>query len=113
MTVRRADGLSGLGLMAPPKPPNPQRDLVLIDPSYEVKAEYDSLPGFVDRLRRRWPACAGLLWYPMLPAKRHEPLRDALLSGHPGMQVNELTRASPDDGRGLYGSGVVYMGVGL
>lgn len=109
--VSHADGQVGLPLKLPPRAPDPAQGMVLIDPSYEVKAEYDSLPGFVERLRRRWPQGAGLLWYPMLPAGRHEFLREAILTNHPDAQVNELTWASPGDGRGLYGSGVIYWGL--
>lgn len=111
VTVRQADGLSGLGLMAPPKPPNPQNGLVLIDPSYEVKAEYDGLPAFVARLRLRWPGAAGMVWYPMLPARRHEAMRTAMQAEISDLAVNEYTWADPDAGRGLFGSGLAYWGL--
>lgn len=111
VTVRRADGLSGLGLMAPPKPPNPQKGLVLIDPSYEIKSEYDGLPAFVARLRLRWPGAAGMVWYPMLPARRHEVMRAAMQAEIPDLAVNEYTWADPDAGRGLFGSGLAYWGL--
>ncbi len=111
VTVRQADGLSGLGLMAPPKPPNPQNGLILIDPSYEVKAEYEGLPAFVSRLRLRWPAAAGMVWYPMLPARRHEAMRAAMRAEHSDLAVNEYTWADPDDGRGLFGSGLAHWGL--
>lgn len=111
VTMRQADGLSGLGLMVPPKPPAPQRGLVLVDPSYELKTEYDALPASIARLRRRWPEAAGMLWYPMLPARRHEAMRAALEADSPDLQVNEYVWASPDAGRGLFGSGLAYWGL--
>lgn len=111
VTVRKADGLAGINLYIPPKPPNPQKGLVLIDPSYEVKAEYDALPASIARLRQRWPDAAGMVWYPMLPALRHEPMREALTAQNTGIRVNELVWADPKDVRGLFGSGLAYWGL--
>ena len=111
VTARKADGLSGLGLMAPPKAPNPQKGLVLIDPSYELKAEYEALPAFVSRLRQRWPAAAGLVWYPMLPAMRHEAMREELSGLVGDIAFNESSWADPSSQRGLFGSGIAYWGI--
>ena len=97
--------------MTPPKPPNPRNGLVLIDPSYEVKAEYEALPSFVVRLRSRWPNAAGMVWYPMLPAGRHEAMRAALTAGIPDLGVNEFTWSERGAGRGLFGSGLAYWGL--
>ncbi len=111
VTMRQADGLSGLGLMAPPKPPVPRRGLILVDPSYEIKAEYDDLPASIARIRRRWPEAAGMLWYPMLPARRHEAMRTAIQAENADLQVNEQVWGSPDAARGLFGSGLAYWGL--
>lgn len=111
VTVRQADGLSGLGLMTPPKMPNPQRGLVLIDPSYEVKSEYEALPAFAARLSRRWPAAAGMIWYPMLPARRHEAMRAALTADLADISFNECVWDNEAQGRGLFGSGIAYWGL--
>ncbi|MGY9055734.1 MAG: 23S rRNA (adenine(2030)-N(6))-methyltransferase RlmJ [Alphaproteobacteria bacterium] len=112
VTVSKADGLASLPLKAPPKPPMPQQGLVLVDPSYEVKADYDLIPPFVNRLRRAWPAAAGMIWYPMLPALRHEEMRDTLRSEHSDIDVNECVWGPKDQVRGLFGTGVAYWGIG-
>jgi 23S rRNA (adenine2030-N6)-methyltransferase len=106
-----SDGLAGLPLRLPPRQPDPVRGLALIDPSYETKAEYEALPGFVARLRRVWPRGSGILWYPMLPAGRHEGLRASLLDENPNIAVNEITWSEPKEQRGLFGSGVVSWGL--
>lgn len=109
--VFHANGQIGLPLRLPPKPPAPRRGLVLIDPSYEIKDEYAALPAFVRRLRQRWPGAAGLLWYPMLPAGRHAEMVETLTAGDAGLHVQEAVWSRPGEGRGLYGSGVVYWGI--
>lgn len=109
--VFHANGLAGLPLRLPPKPPAPRRGLVMIDPSYEIKDEYDELPGFVRRLRLRWPHSAGLVWYPMLPADRHAGMVQSLKAQQPDLSVHETVWSTPDAGRGLYGSGVVAWGI--
>ncbi len=109
--VFHADGALGLPLRLPPKPPAPKRGLVLIDPSYELKGEYDALPNFVRRLRQRWPHAAGLLWYPMLPAMRHEAMVAAIRGHGSDLQVHEAVWSEPYAARGLFGSGVIYWGI--
>ena len=109
--VLHTDGLVGLPFRLPPKPPAPARGLVLIDPSYEIKDEYDALPGFVRRLRLRWPQAGGLLWYPLLPAGRHAAMVESLTAQHPDLAVHETAWSAPSAGRGLYGSGVVSWGI--
>ena len=62
---RRLEGALALA------PMTPRRGLVLVDPSYEVKAEYEAAAAFVRRLVAKWPEVAVLVWYPLLPAARH------------------------------------------
>ena len=49
VAIHRRDGFEGALALAPFKP---RRGLVLVDPSYEVKAEYAAAAAFVRRLRR-------------------------------------------------------------
>lgn len=109
--VFHANGQIGLPLRLPPKPPAPRHGLVLVDPSYEIKDEYAALPAFVRRLRQRWPAAAGLLWYPMLPAGRHAEMVEKLMAADADLNLHEAVWSEPGVGRGLYGSGVVYWGI--
>ena len=110
-SVFHADGTIGLPLKVPPKAPAPQRGLLLIDPSYELKGEYEALPRLIKRLRQRWPRSAGMLWYPMLPADRHSVMVTTLCASHPDLKRNEAVWSDPAAGRGLYGSGVLYWGM--
>jgi 23S rRNA (adenine2030-N6)-methyltransferase len=106
--VHPADGTIGLPLRLPLRPPDPERGLILVDPSYEVKDEYDRIPAFVQRLRHRFREGTGILWYPMLQARRHVAMREELLAADPALCVDEAIWSAPDDSRGLYGSGIIF-----
>jgi 23S rRNA (adenine2030-N6)-methyltransferase len=109
--VFHANGQIGLPFRLPPKPPVPSRGLVLIDPSYEIKDEFSALPGFVRRLRLRWPQTAGILWYPMLPAGRHQEMVTAVTANQKDIKVHEAVWSESGASRGLYGSGALYWGI--
>ena len=102
-TIHRRDGHGALADLAPP---TPRRGLVLIDPSYETKSEYDQVVETVHALLRRWPQAAVLVWYPVLPAGRHQPLVDALAS--PRTVRDEVALAEPP-ARGMTGSGLLGL----
>lgn len=72
----KKDGYKGALALAPALAG--QRGLVLIDPSYEVKSEYDSVAEFIRTLHSKWPQAKVLLWYPLLEAGLHIPMLDTL-----------------------------------
>ncbi|MDH2383758.1 23S rRNA (adenine(2030)-N(6))-methyltransferase RlmJ [Bradyrhizobium sp. CER78] len=55
------------GWMALPAfvPPNERRGLVLIDPPFEAKDEFERLAGAFAEAYAKWPTGAYLLWYPV------------------------------------------------
>lgn len=104
--VRHQDGLRGLlGCLPPDKP----RLLTLIDPSYEVKAEYKQV---AETLAKAWHRCRHgvyLIWYPMLPKQDHKTLLAAIAAG----KINKVLRSEvvlnrPPD-RGMLGSGMLVI----
>jgi len=101
VAIHRRDGYEGTLALAPP---TPRKGLVMIDPSYEVKDEYDRVPEFVKSLVARWPEAVVLIWYPILPDGRHE----RLLKGLPPLpaQRHEVT-FDPAPAKGMTGSGLV------
>jgi 23S rRNA (adenine2030-N6)-methyltransferase len=56
------DGWLALGSFVPPKE---RRGLVLIDPPFEEKDEFDRLFSGFDNAYRRWPTGVYCLWYPV------------------------------------------------
>ena len=50
------------------KIPHGARAVFIVDPSYEIKSEYETIPDFVAALHKQRPAAIILIWAPMLPA---------------------------------------------
>ncbi|MDX1552212.1 MAG: 23S rRNA (adenine(2030)-N(6))-methyltransferase RlmJ [Marinobacter sp.] len=104
--VCQEDGLKGLLRHLPPGQP---RLLVLTDPSYEVKTEYEEV---AVTLTRAWQKCRHgvfLIWYPMLAGSPHERLKDAISAG-PVRKVlcSEIVLNQPPE-RGMSGSGMLVI----
>lgn len=74
-TCHRQDGFEMAQSLCPP---TPRRGLMLIDPSYEVKADYAALPGIIATLHRKWNVGVIALWYPILTGRAHLPMLEAL-----------------------------------
>ncbi|XKE45552.1 23S rRNA (adenine(2030)-N(6))-methyltransferase RlmJ [Halomonas organivorans] len=101
------DGLAGLLKGLPVSTP---RLCVLIDPSYERKAEYGEVADAVLQAMRKARHAVMLIWYPLLPAGRHQALLEGLRDG--GLRKiwrSELTLTVPGEGHGMYGSGMLVV----
>ncbi|MEX0305886.1 MAG: 23S rRNA (adenine(2030)-N(6))-methyltransferase RlmJ [Ruegeria sp.] len=91
-------------------PPTPRRGMILIDPSYEVKADYDRLPGLISKLHRKWNVGVIALWYPILTDARHEPMISALkAAGYPKAVCHEVDFPPARDGHRMVGSGMFVL----
>jgi len=62
--VKAQDGFSGLKAVLPPPT---RRGLILIDPSYEIKDDYEIVVKAVDDSLKRFATGCYLIWYPVLP----------------------------------------------
>ncbi len=106
VTVQAGDGLEGLLRALPPKAP---RLLVLVDPSYEIKEDYQRV---AKTLAQAWTRCRHgvfLVWYPMLTSGQHRVLPEQL--GRLGIRKtwhSELVLRQPPE-RGMTGSGMVII----
>ncbi len=101
--IHRRDGYEGVLALAPMKP---RKGLVLIDPAYEVKDEYATVPVFVRSLLAKWPEATIMVWYPLLPAGRHHAMLAALAPLRPRFDEVAFT---PRPARGMTGSGVALV----
>ncbi len=89
-------------------PPTPRRGLMLIDPSYEVKADYDAIPQHIARLHRKWNVGVLMLWYPILQGGAHGPML-AALAAIPGGLRHEITFPPVRPGHRMVGSGLFVV----
>ena len=87
-------------------PPTPRRGMLLIDPSFEVKADYATIPKQIDQIARKWNVGVIALWYPLLTDHRHQPMLDALMSSHPDALRSEVHFAPARPGHFMTGSGM-------
>src|SRR5690606_25255415 len=104
VSVNRSDGLAGLrGLLPPPS----RRGLVLIDPSYEVKQDYDQVVRVLADAQRRFAQGTYMVWYPMLsrPDARRMPERLRELGEGNWLDARLMVREPARDGSGMFGSG--------
>lgn len=100
------DGLQGMRRMLPVKTP---RFCVLIDPSYERKEEYAEVAEALALVARKARHAQVLIWFPLLPAGRHQILLDnAKRAGLRKLWRSELHIRAPGEGaHGMYGSGML------
>jgi 23S rRNA (adenine2030-N6)-methyltransferase len=104
--VHNRDGYEGVMSLLPPKP---NRGLVLIDPSYEVKTEYLQVAKFIISAHQRWSNGCFAIWYPLLKAGNHkEMLHKLKLSGIRKILKVEMCVKSSADER-MYGTGMVII----
>lgn len=105
--ILREDGLKGLlGLL----PPASRRALVLIDPSYEIKTDYDQVVRTLVTAYKKFATGVYVLWYPVVERQRVQRLEKQLVtSGIKNIQRFEIGLA-PDSGvRGLTAAGLIVI----
>lgn len=106
--IQHGDGLAGLKALLPPPP---RRALTLIDPSYEVKADYQHVVQALRDALTRFPTGCYVLWYPLLSRieaqKLPERLRKLPASGW--LDVTLRVKAASPDGIGMHGSGLFVI----
>jgi len=108
IAVHRRDAQEFLRWIATPKL---SRGLVLIDPAYEVKAEYVELPALLGRIAKAWPGGIYALWFPILREGRHRGMLAALkkaLGPNAEICISEIHPPTPP-AAGMQGSGVVVV----
>lgn len=106
IAIHKRDGHEGLRALCPP---DPRRGLVLIDPSYEVKTEYDQTAATALEVLRLWPQGIVMVWYPILSAGRHKAMAERITAALPGACLRHEVRFVPAPERGMTGSGLLVL----
>ncbi len=105
-TIHRRDGLEMALAVCPPMP---RRGVLMVDPSYEVKTDYETLPRFLTAIRRKWNVGVLILWYPILTGAPHAPMIDRLRADHPDVALFESRFAPIRPGHRMTGSGLAVV----
>ncbi|SIS83598.1 23S rRNA (adenine(2030)-N(6))-methyltransferase RlmJ [Paracoccus saliphilus] len=105
-TIHREDGFRMAQAVCPP---TPRRGMLLIDPSYEIKADYDSLPRIIGQIARKWNVGVIALWYPILADGRHETMTGALRTAYPDALISEVDFPPARPGHAMIGSGMFIL----
>ena len=90
-------------------PPTPRRGLMLIDPSYEVKADYEAVPRHLAAIQRKWNVGILILWYPILRGGAQGPMVRALEGGFPEGLKHEVRFPPAREGHRMEGSGLFVV----
>ncbi|MCU4674893.1 23S rRNA (adenine(2030)-N(6))-methyltransferase RlmJ [Catenovulum sp. 2E275] len=109
VSVHHRDGFEGLGACVPPKP---ARGLVLIDPAYEVKQDYQQVVKQVSAAYKKWATGIYLIWYPVLASSRdysHSLIKQLSAQGFKNMLKIELAVSEQQQDFGMHGSGMLVI----
>ena len=108
LIIEAGDGFAGLKALLPPPP---RRALVLIDPSYEDKQDYERVFHALKASLTRFSAGSYVLWYPQLTRlEAHElPARLKRLPAANWLHVALRVATPAKDGFGMHGSGLFVV----
>ncbi|MGA9666249.1 MAG: 23S rRNA (adenine(2030)-N(6))-methyltransferase RlmJ [Gallionella sp.] len=106
--IQTADGFSALKALLPPPP---RRALVMIDPSYEIKQDYQRVATALREGLKRFANGIYAVWYPQLPRADARQLPDQLkkLPVKSWLHVTLSVHTSSEDGYGMHGSGMFIL----
>jgi 23S rRNA (adenine2030-N6)-methyltransferase len=105
--VRGEDGFAGLIALLPPAI---KRGLVLMDPPYEIKTDYQQVVKTLVAAQRRFATATYALWYPVVDRERINELEYEFAgSGVRNIQLFELGIETDTKGRGMTASGMLVI----
>lgn len=122
IAIHHRDGYEGLLALTPP---DMQRGMVLIDPSYEVAGEYQQVVDTVIAAHKKWSSAIYVIWYPLLSdrkvanttfdsshskkGKSEVMLASLTEQAFKNMLKIELCVTNASDAGGMYGSGMLII----
>lgn len=105
--VTHDDGLKKLDSLLPP---TSRRGLVLIDPSYEVKFEYDQVIKTVESAYKKFSTGIYAIWYPVVDRQTIDRMEGKLIrSGIKNIQRFELGISPDSKEKGMTSSGMFVI----
>ncbi len=106
--IQTGDGFGALKALLPPPP---RRALVLIDPPYEDKQDYQRVVSALGEGLRRFSSGVYAVWYPQLQRSDARQLPEQLkkLPVKSWLHVALTVQGLSDDGFGMHGSGMFIL----
>lgn len=105
--VREEDGFAGLAGLLPSRA---RRALVLIDPPYEQKADYQRVVAALQLIHRKMATATVALWYPVVDRYRIDALEKQLTAtGIRNIELFELGVRADASGEGMTSSGMIVI----
>ena len=101
------DGFDGLLSLLPPPT---RRAIILIDPSYEIKNDYQKVENTLKKSIKKFATGCYLIWYPILNREESKRLPEQLKKLAPKWLKTELiVKSFSQDGFGMAGSGMLII----
>jgi 23S rRNA (adenine2030-N6)-methyltransferase len=102
------NGFSGIKACLPPPP---RRAVVLIDPPYEDKQDYDHVLTCIKDSLKRFSNGTYIVWYPILQREEPDEMLDSLyaLDVPDWLHVSLTIHAPSEEGFGMHGSGLFII----
>jgi 23S rRNA (adenine2030-N6)-methyltransferase len=105
--IENIDAFAGIKAMLPPLV---KRGLVLIDPPYELKTEYQDLVKSLQEAYRRFPQATYAIWYPVIERSSIEAFIAAIVATGIKNQLRiEFNLHADSPGHGMTGSGMLVI----
>lgn len=107
VNIAESDGFVGMQALLPPPD---RRALILIDPSYEIKSDYQQVVKQVIQAHKRFATGTFLLWYPVVLRQRIDEMELAFKkSGMSNIQLFEFGLAPDHPEHGMTSSGMIVV----
>lgn len=105
--VRQEDGFKGLLSLLPPAS---RRGFILMDPSYEMKSDYQQVVKIIKAAHHKFATGIYALWYPVIYRREIDRLTESFKnSGMRNIQCFELGLSADHDARGMTASGMIVI----
>ncbi|MGJ8668344.1 MAG: 23S rRNA (adenine(2030)-N(6))-methyltransferase RlmJ [Oceanococcus sp.] len=91
-------------------PPDQKRGLVVIDPAYELKGEYQQCLNTIEHVRKHFRSACIALWYPRLPQRPDQKMLQTVINQADADILHiTLDIAEPSGDFGMFGSGMLII----
>lgn len=106
VAIHSRDAYEAMGALLPP---DPRRGLLLVDPPFEQKEEFERMASSLVAAYRRWPTGRYLVWYPLKTRDAAGSLFERLRSARAEGFALEFHVGSADESGGLAACGLAVL----